>query len=170
MLINTENAIIKYSDKGKPFQYDKLFYATFNDYIIEYKNARLDRLTDQDASICLARIIRRMEVNNVPVQKFFAEELGAWSVLSNYEKILNLVELMAKDIFCCFDRNRDDESGNFAVVNRIYCVNNQGTRDFVYCEDTYKNGFFSKKKYTPEAEYFLELLEENKKGMLPKSK
>lgn len=57
MKINTDNPIIKFSGKGKPFQYDKLLYATLNEYILDYKNARLDKLTDQDASICLARII-----------------------------------------------------------------------------------------------------------------
>lgn len=59
MKINTDNPIIKFSGKGKPFQYDKLLYATLNEYILDYKNARLDKLTDQDASICLARIIRK---------------------------------------------------------------------------------------------------------------
>ena len=80
MKINTDNPIIKFSGKGKPFQYDKLLYATLNEYILDYKNARLDKLTDQDASICLARIIRKMEVNDVPVQQFFHEELEKWSV------------------------------------------------------------------------------------------
>ena len=107
MKINTDNPIIKFSGKGKPFQYDKLLYATLNEYILDYKNARLDKLTDQDASICLARIIRKMEVNDVPVQQFFHEELEKWSEHTNYEKILRLCELMAKDIFGCFDKNRD---------------------------------------------------------------
>ena len=96
MKINTDNPIIKFSGKGKPFQYDKLLYATLNEYILDYKNARLDKLTDQDASICLARIIRKMEVNDVPVQQFFHEELEKWSEHTNYEKILRLCELMAR--------------------------------------------------------------------------
>ena len=77
MNINTDNPIIKYSDIGKEFPYDKMFYSTVNDYIMEYKNARLDKLTDHDASVCLARIIRRMEVNGVPVQTYFKEELDS---------------------------------------------------------------------------------------------
>ena len=85
MKINTDNPIIKFSGKGKPFQYDKLLYATLNEYILDYKNARLDKLTDQDASICLARIIRKMEVNDVPVQQFFHEELEKWSEHTNYD-------------------------------------------------------------------------------------
>ena len=170
MLINPDNPIIKYSGKGKPFQYDKLFYATLNDYILEYKNARLDKLTDQDASICLARIIRKMEVNDVPVQEVFHEELEKWSALDNYAKILKLCDLMARDMFCCFDKNRYDENGEFAVVDRIYCVNNNGERDYIYCEDMVKNNMFSKKKLSPESEYFKQLLEFNRQGKLPKSK
>ena len=50
MKINTDNPIIKFSGKGKPFQYDKLLYATLNEYILDYKNARLDKLTVQSAS------------------------------------------------------------------------------------------------------------------------
>ena len=123
MKINTDNPIIKFSGKGKPFQYDKLLYATLNEYILDYKNARLDKLTDQDASICLARIIRKMEVNDVPVQQFFHEELEKWSEHTNYEKILRLCELMAKDIFGCFDKNRDDGNGGFYKTDRLYCVN-----------------------------------------------
>ena len=87
MKINTDNPIIKFSGKGKPFQYDKLLYATLNEYILDYKNARLDKLTDQDASICLARIIRKMEVNDVPVQQFFHEELEKWSEHTNLSLI-----------------------------------------------------------------------------------
>ena len=171
MNINTDNPIIKFSGKGKPFQYDKLLYATLNDYILEYKNARLDKLTDQDASICLARIIRKLEVNDVPVQQFFHEELEGWTEaeFSNYGKILKLCEVMANDMFCCFDKNRSDEYGNFAKVDRIYCVNNDGVRDYITCEDTMKKGLF-KKVLTPEAEYFKDLMERNSRGELPKSK
>ena len=75
MLINTDNAIIKYSDKGKPFPYDKLLFATIEPYILEFKNARLDKLTDEDAARCLARIYKKMEVNGVPVLEFFKTEL-----------------------------------------------------------------------------------------------
>lgn len=170
MIINTDNPIIKYSQKGKPFQYDKLLYATLDEYIVEYKNAKIDRLTDQDASICLARIIRKLEVNNVPVQEFFKEELEEWSVFDNYIKILKLCDVMAKDMFCCFDKNRYDENGNFAVVDRIYCVNSDGERDYIYCDDKIKEGFFSRKKFSPEAEYFHQLMQSNASGKLPKTK
>ena len=95
MEINTDNAIIKFSAKGKPFPYDKIFYETLNKYILEYKNARIDKLTDKDVSICLARIIRKMEVNDVPVQQFFKDELDSWSDLSNYQRVMNLMDLLA---------------------------------------------------------------------------
>lgn len=170
MNINTDNPIIKFSEAGKNFPYDKLFYATLNDYILEYKNARLDKLTDQDASICLARIIRKMEVNHVPVQQFFKEELEAWSDVSNYTRVLRLCDLMARDMFCCFDKNRYDEDGNFARVDRIYCVNNDGERDYITLEEYEKKGLFKKKELTPESKYFKDLERKNSVGLLPKSK
>ena len=154
---------------GKNFPYDKLFYATLNKYILEYKNARLDKLTDHDASVCLARIIRKMEVNDVPVQQFFKEELDAWSDVSNYTRVLRLCDLMARDIFCCFDKNRYDENGDFARVDRIYCVNNDGERDYITLEEYVRSGLF-KKVLTPESEYFQDLMERNRRGLLPKSK
>ena len=169
MEINTDNAIIKFSSKGKPFPYDKIFYETVNKYIMEYKNARLDKLTEKDASICLARIIRKMEVNDVPVQQFFKEELDSWTNLSNYQRVNNLIELMAKDIFGCFDKNRDLPNGNFCRVDRIYCVNNDGERDYIVCNATEKQGMF-KKVPTMHTLYFNDLMERNKRGVLPKSK
>ncbi len=169
MEINTENAIIKFSSKGKPFPYDKLFYETVNKYILEYKNARIDKLTEKDASICLARIIRKMEVNDVPVQQFFKEELDSWTNLSNYQRVMSLIELMAKDIFCCFDKNRDLPNGDFCRVDRIYCVNNDGDRDYIVCNSTDKQGMF-KKVPSLHTMYFRDLMERNSRGALPKSK
>lgn len=169
MEINTDNAIIKFSAKGKPFPYDKIFYETVNKYIMEYKNARLDKLTEKDASICLARIIRKMEVNDVPVQQFFKEELDSWSNLSNYQRVMNLIELMAKDIFGCFDKNMDLPDGSFRRVDRIYCVNNDGERDYIVCNEMVKSGMF-KKVPSMRTMYFNELMERNRKGVLPKSK
>ncbi len=168
MEINTDNAIIKFSSKGKPFPYDKIFYETVNKYIMEYKNARLDKLTEKDASICLARIIRKMEVNDVPVQQFFKDDLDSWNNLSNYQRVMNLVDLMAKDIFCCFDKNRDLPNG-FCRVDRIYCINNDGERDYIVCNATEKQGMF-KKVPTMQTLYFQELMDRNKRGVLPKSK
>lgn len=169
MEINTDNAIIKFSSKGKPFPYDKLFYETVNKYILEYKNARLDKLTEKDASICLARIIRKMEVNDVPVQQFFKEELDSWSEDTNYQRVLKLVDLMAKDMFCCFDKNRNYANGDFCRTDRIYCVNNDGERDYIVCNDMEKVGMF-KKVPTAYTLYFNDLMEKNKRGLLPKKK
>ncbi|MBR1740222.1 MAG: hypothetical protein IJ737_08005 [Ruminococcus sp.] len=169
MNINTDNPIIKYSEEGKEFPYLKLFYATVNDYILEYKNARLEKLTDQDASICLARIIRKMEVNGVPVQQFFREELDSWTDVSNYTRVLRLCDMMSRDIFCCFDKNRYDEDGNFERVDRLYCVNNDGEKDFFTLEEYTKTGLF-KKSLTPESEYFKGLEKKYAAGLLPTSK
>lgn len=165
-----DNPIIKYSDKGKPFQYDKLFYSTLEPYILEFKNARLDKLTDEDAARCLARIFKKMEVNGVPVLEFFKEDLDKWHDLDQHTKTTRFAELMAKDIFCCFDKNRYDENGDFDVVDRIYCVVNNGERDYIYCDSTVKNGLLSKKKPSPEAEYFAQLMQFNEQGKLPKTK
>lgn len=169
MNINTDNPIIKYSEEGKVFPYDKLFYATVNDYILEYKNARLDKLTDHDASVCLARIIRKMEVNGVPVQQFFKEELDSWDDVSNYTRVLRLCDLMARDIFCCFDKNRYNDDGSFVRVDRYYCINNDGERDFFTLDEMTKTGLF-KKSRTPESEYFQDLQRRYDAGLLPKSK
>ena len=169
MEINTENAIIKFSEKGKPFPYDKIFYETANKYILEYKNARIDKLTEKDASICLARIIRKMEVNGVPVQQFFKDDLDSWTNLPNEKRVNNLIELMAKDIFCCFDKNRDLPNGDFCRVDRLYCVNNDGERDYFVCNSTTKQGMF-KKVPSMQTLYFKDLMERFERDVLPKSK
>ena len=169
MEINTDNAIIKFSEKGKPFPYDKIFYETANKYILEYKNARIEKLTEKDASICLARIIRKMEVNGVPVQQFFKDDLDSWTDLPNEKRVNNLIELMAKDIFCCFDKNRDLPNGDFCRVDRLYCVNNDGERDYFVCNSTTKQGMF-KKVPTMQTLYFKDLMERLERDVLPKSK
>lgn len=168
--INTDNPIIKFSGKGKPFPYDKLFYATVEPYILEFKNARLEKLTEDDAARCLVRVFKRMEVNGVPVLEFFKEDLDQWSDLSQYEKTTRLAELMAKDIFCCFDKNRINGDGTFCRTNRLYSVTNaEGIRDFIICDTYEKAGMFKK---TPIAEtiYFRQLMDQFEKGWLPKKK
>ena len=171
MNINTENAIIKYSDKGKPFPYVKLFNETFESYILDFKNVRLEKLTEEDAARCLARIFKKMEVNGVPVLEFFKEELAAWADLDQYHKTQNLAELIAKDIFCCFDRNCD-EGDHFKRVERLYCVvKENGERDFVMYEEQKGRGLFGKKagEYTPVAEYFKDLKNKLDADFLPKT-
>jgi hypothetical protein len=171
MLINTDNPIIKYSDKGKPFPYDKLFFATIEPYILEFKNARLDKLTDEDAARCLARIYKKMEVNGVPVLEFFKEDLDGWKDLDQHTKTLNLAELIARDIFCCFDRNRYDEHGEFAVCDRLYSIKNaEGERDYIYVQEHVKGKMIGKKQLTEESKYFKQLMEFNEQGRLPKTK
>lgn len=167
MKINAKSPIITYSEKGKAFAYLRLLYATLNKYIMDYKNCRFELLTENDQSICLARIIRKMEVNDIPVQQFFKAELDSWKDFSNHERVRKLCELMAKDIFCCFDKNLEDAEGNFARVDRLYCVNNDGERDYIVCDEEEKVGLF-KKAPTPQTVYFRELMDSNKKGMLPK--
>ena len=78
-------------------------------------------------------------------------------------------ELMAKDIFGCFDKNRDDGNGGFYKTDRLYCVNNDGERDYIVCDEVEKKGLF-KKVPTPVTLYFNDLMEKNKRGELPKSK
>ncbi|CDA72573.1 conserved domain protein [Ruminococcus sp. CAG:579] len=169
MLINTDNAIIKYSDKGKPFPYDKLLFATIEPYILEFKNARLDKLTDEDAARCLARIYKKMEVNGVPVLEFFKTELDSWKDLDQHTKTMNLANLIARDIFCCFDKNRYDENDEFAVCDRIYSIKNKdGENDFIYAEEHVK-GKLLKKQLSEESKYFKQLMEFNAAGRLPKS-
>ena len=169
MNINTDNPIIKFSEKGKPFPYDKLFFATIESYILEFKNARLEKLTEEDAARCLARIYKRMEVNGVPVLEFFKEDLDKWSDLDQYNKTLKLADLIANDIFCCFDKNRINGDGSFCRCNRLYCVNNGGERDFIICDTYEKSGMF-KKTPTAETIYFRQLKDQYDRGWLPKTK
>ena len=170
MLINTENPIIQFSEKGRPFPYDKLFFSTIEPYILEFKNARLDKLTDEDAARCLARIYKKMEVNGVPVLEFFKEDLDKWSNLDQHTKTYNLAMLIAKDICGCFDKNRYDENGEFDVVDRIYCIVNNGEKDYIYAEDYVKGKIIGKKQLTEESKYFKQLMEFNAAGRLPKVK
>ncbi|MCD7742355.1 MAG: hypothetical protein LUI06_09145 [Ruminococcus sp.] len=171
MIINTDNPIIKYSDKGKPFPYDKLFFATIEPYILEFKNARLEKLTEDDAARCLARIYKRMEVNGVSVLSFFKEDLDKWINLDQYHRTMNLANLIARDIFCCYDKNRYDENGEFDVCDRIYCiVSKTGEKDYIYGEEYVKGVHLGKKHLTPESEYFKQLMEFNVQGKLPKEK
>ncbi len=172
MIINTENPIISYADKGKPFQYEKIFFSTIEPYILEFKNARLDRLTDEDAARCLARIFKKMEVNGVPVLEFFEEDINKMKALnhSQYDITTKLASMIAHDIFCCFDKNLYDENDEFAVCDRLYCIVKDGEKDYIYCDSTIKEGKLARKKPSPEAEYFAELMKFNEQGRLPKKK
>jgi len=167
VIINTENPLITYSEKGKPFKYDRLFYATLEPYILEFRNCKLDKLTDDDVARCLARIFKKMEVNGVPVLEFFKPVLDKWAKLDQYTKTTRFAELIAKDIFCCFDKNRYDENGEFAVCDRLYCVVKDGEKDFIICDNTVKDGKFGKKHLSPEAQYFAELMRYFEEGKLP---
>ncbi len=171
MRINIENPIISYSEKGKPFPYDKLLYATIEPYILEFKNVRLEKLTEEDQARCLARIFKKMQVNTVPVLEFFAKDLDKFRDQSQYGRTTGLAELIAKDIFCCFDKNRYDDKGEFAVCDRLYSITDKdGKPDYIYAEDYIRSGVLSRKKLTPESEYFKELMDFNARGKLPKAK
>ena len=146
MNIDKNEPIIKYAAKGKPFNYEKLFINTVSDYIFEYKGAIYEKLTDKDKSVSLARIIKKMEVNGVPVQEFFRADIDAWN------------------------ENVRTEQG-FKKVDRLYAINNEGTLDYFIYVDSDKKGLFSKKKDpSPIALYFADLKERCEKGLLPRSK
>ena len=174
MNINTENAIIKYSDKGKPFPYLKLFNETIEEYILDFKNVRIEKLTEEDAARCYARIFKKMEVNGVPVLTFFKEDLDKWADLDQYHKTQNLAELIAKDIFCCFDRNLDD-GDHFKRSERLYyIVKDNGEHDYIMYEEPKAKGLFGKKNaktpYSPVADYFQDLKNKLDADFLPKTK
>ncbi|MBQ8377893.1 MAG: hypothetical protein IJX42_02035 [Oscillospiraceae bacterium] len=169
MNINIENPIISYSEKGKPFQYDKLLVKTLAEYIEEYKNVPYERLTDKDKNVALARIIKKTECNGVPLRDFFAKEFEKWDELENADKINAVLDVMAKDIFGCFDKNMDKD-GEFKKVDRLYCINNEGKNDYImYAEKDKKSLFGKPKPKSALHEYFADLLDRFQKGMLPKS-
>ncbi len=170
MTINVENPIISYSKKGTPFAYERLFFATIEPYILEFKNCRLDRLTEDDQARCLARIYKKMEVNGVPVLDFFKADLDRLKEQgkSQYFITTRLAEVIARDIFCCFDKNLYDDNEEFAVCDRIYCIVKDGQRDFIICDNTVKEGKLARKHLSPEAEYFAELMKFNEQGRLPR--
>lgn len=171
MNIDINSPIIKYAQKGNPFNYEKLFISTVSDYIFEYKNAAYEKLTDKDKSVSLARIIKKMEVNGVPVQEFFSAELEEWREKcdDSFQVVLNLVNTMSRDIFCCFDPNKRTEQGHMRT-DRVYAINNDGTLDYIIYQDEEKKGLFKRKSAEPSTahKYFAELLEMCQKGMLPK--
>lgn len=169
MNIQLDNPIISYSEKGKPFLYDKLFLKTVAKYIEEYKNVPYERLTEKDQSVALARIIKKMECNGVPVTEFFKKELSDWEGLENHERIKRLLTIVTKDIFCCFDKNLEVD-GEFAKSDRIYAVIAGGKPDYIAYSDPVKKSLFGKEK--PKSAYhlyFADLIERNEAGQLPRS-
>lgn len=170
MLVDIQSPIIKFAQKGKPFNYEKLFINSVSDYIFEYKNAEYEKLTDKDKSISLARVIKKMEVNGVPVQEFFAEELAEWREKEDsFQTVLNLVNLMSEDIFCCFDPNLRTEDG-FKKTDRLYAINNEGKLDYFIYQDEKKGLFGKKKEPTTAHKYYADLLDRFEKGLLSKKK
>lgn len=171
MNIDINSPIIKYAQKGNPFNYERIFINTVSDYIFEYKNVPYDRLTDKDKSVSLARIIKKMEVNGVPVQEFFSAELEEWR--ARYEDssrvVTSLVNTMSRDIFGFFDPNMETEQGSFCT-DRLYAINNDGDLDYIIYQDEVKKGLFRRKNTEPtEAhKYFAQLLDMCQKDMLPK--
>ncbi len=170
MDINLNNPIIAYSEAGKPFPYVKLFLKVTAKYIEEYKNVPYERLTEKDQSVALARIIKKMECNGVPLRSYFEKEFEKWDTLENSEKIMQVVETVSKDMFCCFDRNLDDADGYFKRSNRIYCINDGEKRDyFAYLEKDKKSLFGKAKPKSVYHTYFAELIEKSQLGLLTKN-
>lgn len=172
MNIDATSGLIKFAAKGKPFNYEKLFINTVADYIFEYKNASYEKLTDKDKSVSLARIIKKMEVNRIPVQEFFREDIDEWNKKGDsFQTVLNLVNLMAEDIFAPFDPNKRTDAG-FKKVDRLYAVNNDGKMDYFMYQDAEPKGLFAKKRKEPSRMhlYFADLKERCEMGLLPRTK
>ena len=103
------------------------------------------------------------------IQEMLEAELDSWKDLDQHTKTMNLANLIARDIFCCFDKNRYDENDEFAVCDRIYSIKNKdGENDFIYAEEHVK-GKLLKKQLSEESKYFKQLMEFNAAGRLPKS-
>lgn len=176
MEINMTSPIINYSDRGKEFKYERLFLQTISDQIIEYKGCEYDKLIEKDQSIALAKIIKGMEVNGVPITQFYENELAGWAHMENFKKILSLVDLISKDIFGCFDKNRDDENGNFYKSNNIYSVKTSKGNEYIMPPKPSKislkmNSLLGKNKAIIDYyNYFEDLKTKAEAGLLPKSK
>ncbi len=135
MQIDYSSPFIKYSAKVVDFQYERLFIQTVNKYILMYKNAEYEKLTDKDKSIALARVIKMMEVNFVPVTQFFAEDLAKWSEVKSFVAYFydglyqpdytlpeNLTAAAAAEIlraYLAVYRHADDKDAWFARIKEL---------------------------------------------------
>lgn len=133
MIIDLENPMISYAKKGIDFPYARMFETVFDDYIREYKNAKLEGLTDIDQAICLSRLVKKLYVNGVPSTEFFAEQRAMLSPsLTDCERAHAFVEIISQDLFAFYDMNKADIKGNMKVPDNIYYIlKDNGERDFV---------------------------------------
>ncbi len=130
MTINSDCAFIKFAKVGVDFQYFKLFLQTVEPYILEYKNVEYDKLTDKDKSIVLAKIIKSMYVNGRPVTEFFRTTIDKWNDKENFEKNQLFVEFMAREIFGCYDKSRDEYNSFYQTPYLFYIEKSNGTKDY----------------------------------------
>lgn len=172
MIIDLENPIITYAKKKVDFQYMRLFATVFENYILEYKNTRLDGLTDADKAICLSRIAKKLYVNGVPSTEFFAEYRTKLSPeLSDCQRAYAFIGIIARDMFACFDPNMADENGEMVKPKNIYYVlSENGEKDFVTTPPPTKmQKMFGNKNKDVVDRYvtYLELIDKLNLGVLP---
>lgn len=176
MIISMSNPIIAYSEKGTDFKYERLFLQVMKPYILEFKNAEYDKLTDKDKSVALARIIKSMSVNGVPVTDFFKEQIAEWSDKENFEKNRLVILMIAKEIFGCYDRNCMNSDGDFYKSPYLFSISNSiGNDEYFEPEKSggFKNKFgklFGKKDSTDDYySYFLFMRKQLAEGKLTKT-
>lgn len=175
MIINSDCAFIKFAKAGVDFQYLKLFLQTVEPYILEYKNVEYDKLTDKDKSIVLARIIKSMYVNGHPVTEFFRSTIDKWEGKDNFEKNQLFVEFMAKEIFGCYDKSRNEHNSFYKSPYLFYIEKSTGGKDYfepkkVSGLELKLNKIKGKSSLESEwYEYYLKLRNDEKRGTLARN-
>jgi hypothetical protein len=175
MIVSLSNPIIAYSEKGVDFKYERLFLQLMKQYIFDFKNADYEKLTDKDKSIALARIIKAMVINGIPATEFFREQIDQWSDKENFEKNRLVIDLMAREIFGCYDKNRFTADGDFYKSPYIFAI--MVPSGFDYFEPEKPAGMknklgkmFGKKDLSEEYySYYNHMKKLLEKGRLPKS-
>ncbi len=132
MVIDLSNPMIVYAREKVDFPYMRLFATVFEEYILEYKNARLEALTDPDQAICLSRLAKKLYVNGVPSTEFFAEERAQLAPdLTDAQRANEFMLIISRDLFANFDPNVKENGEMVKPRNIYYVLKENGEKDFV---------------------------------------
>ncbi len=171
IIISNSIGAIRFSEKDAEFNYFRVILSVLDPYIRKYKNVAYYRLTDKDKSIVLAKIIKSMNVNGVPVTTFFSDVIKSLNDLSNFEKNQMFIEFLAKEIFGCYDKNRNN-NGEIYKTPYLFYINMDGEKDYFEPEKPSKLFIKLNKSKGQEADklaiydHFLDLKRKERFGVL----